>query len=104
MERGLRVKRARTSNRLPTINNGPSNADRCLWGELALHSFAGVSGAKRELAQDPETVLADLLADLMHWCEMQGDLHRRDHPVDFESALRRARCHHAEERLTRNCV
>lgn len=38
---------------------------------------------------EPEHALTDLLADLMHWCNANGQ--------DFQTALDRAREHHNEE-------
>jgi hypothetical protein len=80
------------SRRLARNNAGPSNADRALWGEFAMVIFADATGLSADLQVDPETVLGDLLADLMHWC----DVHTR--PVDFDLALRHARHNYSEER------
>jgi len=38
---------------------------------------------------DPENALADLLADLAHWCDYND--------TDFESELRKAASHYADE-------
>ena len=76
----------------------PCNADRSLWGGLSLLRLAEVSGLERDLEGDPQTVLADLLADLMHWCDMQQGEHCPGHGIDFESALQRARRHYTQER------
>ena len=59
----------------------PSNTDRAAWAATALHAFRHQTGA------DPEDALADLLADLMHWCDSSGH--------DFETEFRRA-AHHYE--------
>ena len=75
--------------RLKTKGGEMTNADRVLWGELALSSFASESGQSDDLTTDPETVLGDLLADLMHFCDARG--------TDFDSALERGRNHHSEE-------
>lgn len=40
--------------------------------------------------EDQHTNVIDLLADLLHWCEMNG--------VDFEDTLRISRMHFAAER------
>jgi hypothetical protein len=76
----------------------PGNADRARWGKLAMTSFAKATGANRDLPSDPETVLADLLADVMHWCDARKTADQSLEPIDFESALDRARAHHAKER------
>jgi hypothetical protein len=75
--------------RLRTQAGEMTNADRVLWGELALTSFAKKSGQEDDLTADPETVLGDLLADLMHFCDSRK--------TDFDSALERGRNHHREE-------
>ena len=75
--------------RLATQGGEMTNADRVLWGELALSSFASESGQTDDLTTDPETVLGDLLADLMHFCDARG--------TDFDSALERGRNHHRAE-------
>jgi hypothetical protein len=64
---------------------------------LAVVSFASVTGMSADVQIDPETVLGDLLAGLMHWCDVQKTNPRRIEPVDFESALERARNHYNEE-------
>src|SRR5713101_7932439 len=77
----------------------PRNADTALWGALAVVSFASVTGQSGDVQTDPETILGDLLAGLMHWCDAQktrGDL---EESIDFESALERARNHYSEERI-----
>jgi hypothetical protein len=87
-------------NRGLARNDGrPRNADRSLWGELAVVSFARATGLGGDLDLDPETVLCDLLADLMHWCDSLKAKGFRVEPVEFESALRRARAHYAQERV-----
>jgi hypothetical protein len=68
-----------------------------LWGAFALFNFADVTGQSKYAEADPETVLGDLLADLMHWCDAQASNVRREQPLDFESALARARNHYAQE-------
>jgi hypothetical protein len=61
-------------------------------------TFANVAGLSGDLKVDPETALGDLLADLMHWCDVHRTNNSVTGSVDFESALRRARDHHREER------
>lgn len=65
------------------------NAERATFGELAMVSFASKTGQSGDVIEDPETVIGDLLADLMHFCDAKD--------VDFEEALRRGRNHHDEE-------
>src|SRR5271157_4021470 len=90
--------RVRNVNRRLAKNNAdPRNADRALWGELTVGSFASLTGLSRDVQIDPETVLGDLLADLMHWCDVQKNSDRLIESLDFESALRRARDHYSEE-------
>ncbi|MFY9560429.1 MAG: hypothetical protein WAQ52_09365 [Terriglobales bacterium] len=77
----------------------PCNADRALWGALAVVSFASVTGQSEDVQTDPETVLGDLLADLMHWCDVQKTSESRIESIDFESALERASNHYTEESI-----
>jgi len=85
------------NRRLAKADADPRNADRALWGELAVVSFASVTGQSHDVHVDPETVLGDLLADLMHWCDVQKASDSRIESIDFESALQRARNHYDEE-------
>ncbi len=62
------------------------NADRALWGAIALEAF------RRETGADLTDAVSDLLADLMHWCDRFGQ--------EFERELRRAVNHYAEETCT----
>lgn len=81
---------AAVNARLVKRNAGPLlNAERAIFGELAIVAFASRTGQAEDVAEDPETVLGDLLADLMHFCDAKD--------VDFEEALRRGRNHHDEE-------
>ena len=59
------------------------NADRAEWAETALRAF------QEETGTDDEDMLADLLCDLMHWCDREG--------YAFKEALRRASSHYGEE-------
>ncbi|MGC2472757.1 MAG: hypothetical protein WA485_00365 [Candidatus Sulfotelmatobacter sp.] len=90
-----RIRRA--NRRLIETHADPCNADRALWGALAVTSFASVTGQSEEVAVDPETVLGDLLAGLMHWCDAQKTNDSLEESIDFESALERARNHYKEE-------
>ncbi|MGB6384788.1 MAG: hypothetical protein WBD25_15360 [Terriglobales bacterium] len=85
------------NRRLAKFDADPRNTDRALWASLAAVSFASVTGQSHDVHVDPETVLGDLLAGLMHWCDVQKSSERRIESIDFESALKRARNHYDEE-------
>jgi hypothetical protein len=85
--------------RLYKTHADPRNADRALWASLAVASFASVTGMSADVQIDPETVLGDLLAGLMHWCDVQQTNARRTESLDFWSALERARNHYDEETI-----
>jgi hypothetical protein len=87
----------RMSRRLNEAGADPSSADRALWGALAVAHFAKVSGRAEDVHADPETVLSDLLADLMHWCDAQESNSEPQEVVSFNSALERARDYYNEE-------
>lgn len=90
--------RIRRANRLLIKSHSdPCNADRALWGSLAVVTFASVTGQSGDVEVDPETVLGDLLAGLMHWCDVQKTNRGLEESIDFESALKRARNHYEEE-------
>lgn len=78
-----------------TIRNIPAdpddlNDDRAEWAQHALDQFAQLTGMDEGGGnEEDETVLGDLLADLMHWCDRHG--------VDFEAKLAGARANYAEE-------
>ncbi len=97
--RKIRNRIRRVNRRLHETDADPSNADRALWGTLAVVSFASVTGQSEDSQTDPETVLGDLLADLMHWCDAQKASGSLEESLDFESALKRARNHYKEERV-----
>lgn len=63
-----------------------TNRDRANWALAALETFRHGVHMKGE---DTETVLGDLLADLMHLCRLDGH--------DFDAALRAAQEHFAAE-------
>ncbi len=50
----------------------PRNTDRAQWAASAMAKFAAVTGLGEDLKTDPQTVLADLLADLMHSVRRAG--------------------------------
>jgi hypothetical protein len=92
------TERIRKKNlRLIETHADPNNADRALWGSLAVVAFASVTGQGEDVELDPETVLGDLLADLMHWCDLQKASTSLRESISFESALERARNHYKEE-------
>lgn len=73
------------------IPTGPAasagfNRKRSLWADEAVRAFACTTQVGDE---EPQTQLADLLTDLMHWVG--------DHGCDFEAALARAREHFGME-------
>ena len=67
----------------------PTNADRAEWAEKAIKVFAVEVGEDSDLEADPETVLSDLIGDLMHYCDIRK--------VDWYEALRRGTNYHSEE-------
>lgn len=73
--------------KLPPDPDGQNN-DRGEWADRALRTFAEVTGMDMA-GEDDETILGDLLADLMHWCDRNA--------VDFDDMLERARMNYAEE-------
>jgi hypothetical protein len=95
--REIRSRIRSVNRRLDKTHADPRNADRALWGELAVVTFASVTGMSADVQIDPETVLGDLLAGLMHWCDVQKTNACRIESIDFESALERARNHYNEE-------
>jgi len=95
--RNLTNRIVEANRRLLETHSDPRNEDRALWGSLAVLSFANVTGLGEDVEVDPETVLGDLLAGLMHWCDVQKTNPARVEPIEFESALERARNHYREE-------
>jgi hypothetical protein len=95
--REIRNRIRSVNRRLDKTHADPRNADRALWGALAVVSFASVTGLSADVQIDPETVLGDLLAALMYWCDVQKTDICRIESIDFESALERARNHYTEE-------
>jgi hypothetical protein len=95
--RKIRAQIRRVNHRLNETGADPSNADRALWGALAVAHFASVTGRAEDMHADPETVLSDLLADLMHWCDLQRSNSELQEAIRFDSALERARDYYNEE-------
>ena len=59
------------------------NDNRAAWAATAILSF------QQETGTDDENALTDLLCDLMHWADRNGE--------DFENELCRARMHYEAE-------
>jgi hypothetical protein len=93
----IRAQIRRMNHRLKEAGADPSNTDRALLGALAVAHFAGVTGRAEEMHTDAETVLSDLLADLMHWCDVQESNSGPQEAVGFDSAFGRARDYYNEE-------
>jgi hypothetical protein len=93
----IRNRITRANRILAKSNASPGNNDRALRGELAAISFASVTGLNSDIRVDPETVLTDLLADLMHWCDVEANRGSSLESLSFESALKRARGHYRSE-------
>lgn len=75
-----------------TAAEGITNAERANWAETALLAFGRQIGAVSNSIGDKEEpflIVADLLADLAHWCD-------RNH-VDLPSALTHAARHYQAE-------
>ena len=69
-----------------------TNDERASWAEIALTAFGQRTGMVIESVgddEDPFLIIADLLADLAHWCDRHG--------VDLQEALRRAGRHYRAE-------
>jgi hypothetical protein len=92
----IRAQARRMIHRLNETGTDPTNADRALWGALAIVDFATATGRTPDILSDAETLLADLLADLMHWCDVQK-ANRGQEAIEFGSALQRARDYYEEE-------
>jgi hypothetical protein len=75
-----------------TAEEGISNAQRSQWAESALLAFAHKTGEISKVigdGEEPFFIVADLLADIAHWCD------RND--VNFQSALEYAARHYKTE-------
>lgn len=68
-----------------------SNADRAEWAGKAVHAFAFMThmDTSGDLEHDKPTVIGDLIADLIHYCDQEK--------IDFEDVLARGRDHYKEE-------
>jgi hypothetical protein len=93
----IKARIRRLNHRLVETGADPSNADRALLGAFAVAQFAGVTGRAEDIYADPETVLGDLLADLMHWCDVQRSSSEPQEAIGFDSALEQARDYYNEE-------
>jgi hypothetical protein len=74
--------------RIPQAASLPSdpegmNATRASWANIAIRAFQAATGTA------DESVLGDLLANVMHWCDRNQQ--------DFDIALERARWHYEAE-------
>jgi len=67
---------------LPPDPDG-KNDQRAFWADVAIEAFRDETGT------DVCDAVADLLCDLMHWCDRN--------PTDFEKALSNARFHYEAE-------
>lgn len=85
------------NRRLRETDSGPSNADLALWGTLAIAQLNSSAASGEGSATDVELVLSDLLADLMHWCDLRSIAQSRQQVISFESALEKARAYYREE-------
>jgi hypothetical protein len=94
----IRAQVRRMLHRLNKTGTDPSNADRALWGALVVAHFASATRRAEDAQTDPETVLSDLLADLMHWCDAQRSNGQLQESIGFDSALERASDYYKEER------
>jgi hypothetical protein len=64
------------------------NADRAAWAGEVIELFADLTGMSSEY-NDTDTVVCDLLANLMHYCDKEE--------IDFDEALRMAEVHYIAE-------
>src|SRR5579863_7940388 len=93
----IRTQIRRMNFRLNETGADPTSADLALWGALAVAHFASATAPAEEIDADPETLLSDLLADLMHWCDQESQRRTGQEIIAFESALHRARDYYNEE-------
>jgi hypothetical protein len=66
-----------------------TNKDRAGWAGMAVLEYATAKGSAGGLYDPPETVLTDLLCDLMHYASAKE--------IDFAACLDRARLHYDAE-------
>lgn len=64
------------------------NNDRAEWADEAIRTFASTTNMD-SAGEDDQTILTDLLGDLMHWCDRAG--------IDFNARVDMARLHYDEE-------
>lgn len=95
--RYIRAEIGRANARLRRTESRPSKADLALWGALAIAQLNSSAALGEGSASDVELVLSDLLADLMHWCDLRSIAQGRPEELSFESALEKARAHYQEE-------
>src|SRR6266576_3656501 len=95
--RYIRREIEQVNRRLRETDSRPSNADLALWGTLAIAQLNSCAASGEGSATDVELVLSDLLADLMHWCDLRSIAKSRQQAISFESALEKARTYYREE-------
>lgn len=66
-----------------------TNNDRAEWARAAVDVFAEKTGLDKS-GDDLDTMIGDLIADIMHLCERDG--------LDFEQVLHRGKMYFEEER------
>ncbi len=64
----------------------PSNEKRAEWAEVAIAAFAA---EVRMHGEESETIITDLLCDLMHFCNLNG--------IDFQGCVEMAEGNYREE-------
>jgi hypothetical protein len=64
------------------------NDNRADWAGLAIHKFAQTTGMD-EANEDNDTILSDMLTDILHWCDRNK--------VDFDECLSVARSNYVDE-------
>lgn len=64
------------------------NDDRAEWAAAAIHAF-GHTTRMIQAGEDHDTIVCDLIADIMHWCDRNE--------VDFDDCLRIATNHYSAE-------
>lgn len=69
--------------------NDPTNTDRAMWAQAAVTTFAEITRMD-SAGEDDETIMADLLADLMHLAESKD--------IDWAATLERATGHYEYEK------
>jgi len=66
----------------------PTNQSRAWLAQITLQSYMSATKTPPS-AQDTETTIGDLLADLQHYCDRES--------IDFDTCIRMATMHHEEE-------